>query len=101
MSRQGAHLSSTRPNLRSRTRAGRAALGTAAGSIGALPASRAGAPGAAAGAAGAPFELLSPGRQPSISYRPEERTEVATLPGGSLVEEGGQIKLEDDAGKAA
>src|SRR5699024_11200101 len=100
MSRQGAHLRSTRPNLRSRSRAALAALLTAAVSIGGLTACGDGATVYDAVAVGCTFEFVSPGRQTSISYPPEERKEVANLTGESLMEEGEQINLEDYAGKA-
>ena len=100
MSRRGAHLRSTRPNLRSRSRAALAAMLTAAISLGGLTACGEGATGDDAVAVGGTFEFVSPGGQTSISYPQEERKEVANLTGESLMEEGEQINLEDYAGKA-
>ena len=100
MSRRGALLRSTRPTLRSRSRAALAALLTAAVSLGGLTACGDGATGDDAVAVGGTFEFVSPGGQTSISYPPEERKEVANLTGDSLMEEGEQINLEDYAGKA-
>ena len=88
MSRRGALLRSTRPNLRSRSRAALAALLTAAVSIGGLTACGEAATGDDAVAVGGTFEFVSPGGQTSISYPQEERKEVANLTGESLMEEG-------------